>query len=199
MRTKRRIERIGMGIFASAVCCIHHLYVSVLRFISYGKTRAGAIPSTEFHSRVISPPTVIRTWTSQVKSHLYKKVNRPLSTSVWVTYITYKYILRTRSHSTSVKIAQWLELWICNRETHVRIHAIFLPRSFNKLIHTRAKNYIRNERRPPDFIQWRDRKSTGYPEEKFQGYHSVKSQNQSQDNHRHFTRLIPRPKPFLRP
>ena len=38
-----------------------------------------------------------------------------------------------------------------------------LPHSFKELIHTRAKNYIRNERRPPDFIEWRDKQKYRLP------------------------------------
>ena len=38
-----------------------------------------------------------------------------------------------------------------------------LPHNFKELIHTRAKNYIRNERRPPDFIEWRDKQKYRLP------------------------------------
>ena len=38
-----------------------------------------------------------------------------------------------------------------------------LPHSFKELIHTRAKNYIRNERRPRDFIEWLDKQKYRLP------------------------------------
>ena len=43
-----------------------------------------------------------------------------------------------------------------HRETNI-------PRSFKELIRTRAKYCIRNERRPPDFIQWRAKQKYRLP------------------------------------